>query len=285
VAILTTEPGAQKPLWRQTLLSLLKALAIALVAFTVWIVACQSSLVYFPSRQLDAVPADSGMSYEDVHFKAADGVGLHGWIVPAEDERGAVLLCHGNGGNISHRLDLISLFHRLDLTVLAFDYRGYGKSEGDPDEEGTYLDAEAAWRQLVDVRSMASSKIVVYGRSLGGAICSRVAVEHSPGALVLDSTFTSITDAGQEIYPFLPVGLLSRFEYATIENVKRVGCPVLVIHSKDDELIPFHHGQDLFDAAPEPKRLIGVKGGHNENFSVSYEAYRDGLLAFLNTHI
>lgn len=285
MAVLDQAGGTPRPRWRQALISLIRALAIALAVFTLWIVACQSSLIYFPSRELDATPTDVGLEYENVSFAAADGIELHGWLVAAEDQRGAALLCHGNGGNISHRLDLIEMLTRVGLAVLAFDYRGYGLSQGSPDEEGTYLDVEAAWDQLVRTRRTPAERVVVYGRSLGGAICSRVAADHTPGALVLDSAFTSIRDAGAEIYPFLPVRLLSRYDYPTVDHVRRARCPVLVIHSRADELIPFHHGQQLFAAASEPKRFVEVEGGHNENFSASYDTYLGALRELVETEL
>ena len=284
MAFLSPADDQRSPL-KRALLSALKALGIALVLLTAWILACQSSLIYFPARDLDGTPADVGLEYESVFFEVSDGIKLHGWFVRAADERGVALLCHGNGGNISHRLDLIALLGKVGLSVFAFDYRGYGNSEGSPDEEGTYLDVTAAWDQLVGARNTSPDEIVVYGRSLGGAICSHVAANNKPGGMILDSTFTSIREAGQEIYPFLPVKLLSRYDYPTIDHVKRADCPLLVIHSKDDELIPFHHGQELFDAAAEPKRFVEVRGGHNENFAVSYESYRGALQAFVDEHL
>jgi alpha-beta hydrolase superfamily lysophospholipase len=270
---------------RRAILSALKAVGVALVLFTVWILACQSSLIYFPTRDLSGTPADLGLEYESVYFSTEDDVRLHGWYVPAENERGAVLLCHGNGGNISHRLDLIELLGEVGLAVFAFDYRGYGESEGSPDEEGTYLDVGAAWDRLVGTRGKPPGRVVIYGRSLGGAICSRAAADNHPAGLILDSTFTSIREAGQEIYPFLPVKLLSRYDYPTLEHVERADCPVLVFHSPDDELIPFHHGQELHAAAKGPKRLVEVRGGHNENFGLSYDTYREALQAFVDEHL
>ncbi|MBW2277296.1 MAG: alpha/beta hydrolase [Deltaproteobacteria bacterium] len=270
---------------KRALLAALKALAVALVLFTAWILACQSSLIYFPSRDLDGTPADVGLEYESVFFSAKDGTELHGWFVPAEDERGVALLCHGNGGNISHRLDLIALLGELGLAVFAFDYRGYGRSEGSPDEEGTYLDVAAAWDEVVEKKGTPQERVLVYGRSLGGAICSHVAADNQPAGLILDSAFTSISEAGQEIYPFLPVKLLSRYDYPTVEHVERARCPVLVIHSKGDELIPYHHGQELFEAAAEPKRFVEVAGGHNENFAVSYDEYRNALQGFVDDYL
>lgn len=284
MALLSTADEGRFSL-KRTLFSALKAVGIALILFTVWILACQSALIYFPARDLDGTPADVGLEYESVFFETGDGVRLHGWLVRAEDERGFAILCHGNGGNISHRLDLIALLSEVGLSVLAFDYRGYGNSEGSPDEDGTYLDVAAAWDRVTGAGGAPPERVVVYGRSLGGAICSHLAANHKLGGMILDSTFTSIRDAGQEIYPFLPVKLLSRYDYPTIDHVKRASCPLLLFHSRDDELIPFHHGQELFAAAAEPKRFVEVKGGHNENFAISYDTYRDALQRFVEEHL
>ena len=140
----------------------------------------QSHLLYFPYRTLSQTPAAVGLAYEDVSFQAADGVVLSGWFVPSQRARGVLLFCHGNAGNMSHRLDSLQIFHRLGLSTFIFDYRGYGRSEGQPTEQGTYLDAEAAWTYLVHTRQLAPTEIIVFGRSLGGAIAAWLA--HTPSA-------------------------------------------------------------------------------------------------------
>ena len=245
----------------------------------------QARLVYFPFRELVATPEAIGLPYEEVSFQAADGVRLSGWFVRAEGARGAVLFCHGNAGNISHRLDTLAIFHRLRLSTLVFDYRGYGDSEGKPSEQGTYRDAEAAWRWLVDQKRVPPGQIIVFGRSLGGGVASWLALEHTPGALVLESTFTSLPDLGAGLYPFLPVRLLARIRYPTLERLPRLRCPVLVVHSRDDEIIPYSHGRQLVEAAPEPRSFLELHGGHNEGFTDTGQAYIDGLDAFIARHI
>ncbi len=245
----------------------------------------QSRLVYFPERAIAATPDLMGLSYEVVEFDASDGVKLSGWFVPAEDRRGVVLFFHGNAGNISHRLESIDVFHRLRLSVFIFDYRGYGQSEGRVTEKGTYLDAEAAWRYLLDERQVDPGEIYIFGRSLGGAVGSWLAQDHTPRALIVESTFTSIPDIAAQLYPFLPVRRLARFRYSAIDYVQQVSCPVLIVHSRDDEMIRFSHGRKLFEAANEPKQFLEIRGSHNEGFITSAKLYVDGLDSFISKHV
>jgi len=241
----------------------------------------QSRFIYFPSRPLDATPEDVNLPYEDVQFESEDGLRLSGWFIPAQQERGTILFCHGNAGNISHRLDSIAIFHRLGMSTFIFDYRGYGKSEGKPTEKGTYRDAKAAWQFLVEKKQIAPEKIVIFGRSLGGAIGAWLARKHRPGALIMESTFTSIRDIASDVYPYLPVRHLTRFDYDAARYVSAVSCPVMIAHSRNDDLIPFAHGERLFKAAGEPKAFLEMTGSHNDGFIATGAAYVDGLDAFL----
>jgi len=196
-----------------------------------------------------------------------------------------VLFCHGNGGNISHRLDTIWTWNKLGMNVLIFDYRGYGKSEGKPSEEGTYLDAEAAWKHLVEKRGAAGERIIIHGRSLGGAVAARLARDHTPAGLILESTFSSVPDMAAKLYPMFPVRLLSRFEYGTAEYVAAVKCPVMVIHSAEDDIIPFKLGRRVFEAAGEPKRFVQIHGSHNSGFMESDGVYTPALRKFLSERL
>lgn len=244
----------------------------------------QSRLLYFPMKEIGGTPEDAGLAYETVKFKTGDGVNLSGWYVPADSALLTVLFCHGNGGNISTLLATIKQLHRIGLNILVFDYRGYGDSEGNPDEEGTYLDVEAAREYLVRERGVTDSRLVLVGRSLGGAVASWLAAKHPPRALVLESTFTSLVDLASEIYPYLPVRTLLRFEYHTLGRVKNIRSPLLVIHSPTDEVIPYHHGERLFEHANEPKEFMEIIGGHNDGFQISAVQYEEGLKAFLKLH-
>lgn len=266
-------------------LSVLKIAAAAYVGLCILLFFRQSRMVYFPLAKVLATPADAGLAYERVSLVTADGVRLAGWYVPCEKARGTVLMCHGNGGNIGDRLHPIGLFHELGLNVLIFDYRGYGESAGKPSEEGTYQDARAAWQYLTEKRNIPSDKIVVFGRSLGGAVAADLAGRVKPAVLILEATFTSIPNMGAKIYPWLPIRLLCRYHYNTLARLERIHCPVLVAHSRDDEMIPFEHGRKLFAAAREPKTFFELTGDHNEGEVLTSPTYRQALDTFLTAHL
>jgi fermentation-respiration switch protein FrsA (DUF1100 family) len=256
-------------------------LVTALYAFVVALVYLrQERMLYFPTSQIEATPRDIGLDYEDVTFAAADGVRLHGWYVPAPAGRATLLFMHGNAGNISHRLDSIRLFHGMSLDVFIFDYRGYGRSGGRPDERGTYLDARAAWDTLL-ARGTDPERIVVFGRSLGGAIAATLAAEVDPAVLIVESTFTSAGDLAASLYPWLPARTLLRFHYDTRARLRERSCPLLIVHSEDDELVGYEHALALYADAPEPKQLLTIHGAHASGFLTSGALYRDGVAAFI----
>lgn len=178
-------------------------------------------------------------------------------------------------------MESLRVFNTLGLSTFIFDYRGYGKSEGRPSETGTYKDAEAAWQYLIEKQNFDPSEIIIFGRSLGGAIAVWLAQGKSVKALIVESSFTSIKDVATEKYPFLPVRLLSRFRYDSRSYLKNVTCPVLVIHSSSDELIPFKFGRQLFESAREPKEFLEISGGHSTGFMVSSRKYEDAVSAFI----
>ena len=234
-----------------------------------------------PGRALTMTPTDVGMDYQDVSIKTSDGVMLHGWFIDGRSSQ-VLVFFHGNAGNISHRLDSIAQFVDLGLSVLIIDYRGYGQSGGRTTEKGIYRDADAAWRYLIESRGMVASDIVIFGRSLGASVAARLAAQHQPLALILESSFTSVPDIAQDIYPWLPARWLSRLNHATRDYVQDVRCPVLVIHSRDDEIIPFHHGETIFASANEPRTLLAIRGTHNDAFLRDERAYVEGLRTFLS---
>lgn len=247
----------------------------------------QSSMVYYPEigREIVATPRQAGLDYEDVKLVTMDGVALHGWFVPSAPSRGTVLFLHGNAGNISHRLDFLQMFHRLGYNTLIIDYRGYGNSAGTPSEQGTYQDAEAAWRHLTETRKIPSDTIALFGESLGGAVAAWLATRHRPGALVIASGFTSVPDLAAKFYPFLPVRWLSRFDYNTCAYLRAVEAPVFIAHSPEDEIIPYQHGRVLYDAAKAPKQFLELGGGHNEGFIFVRESWVQALGGFLDEHV
>jgi fermentation-respiration switch protein FrsA (DUF1100 family) len=229
-----------------------------------WFEHCQ---VYHPNRVLTATGAALGRPFEDVRFKASDGVELNGWFFPASTNspraRFAVLFCHGNGGNLSHRLDTYAAFLATGVNVFAFDYRGYGQSEGRPSEEGTYRDAQAAYQWLRQ-KGFPGTNIIAFGESLGGGVAAELAMRETVGGLVLQSTFTSITDMGAELFPWFPVRWLGTVHYDTHSKLARLKVPVMIMHSPIDGLVRFRHGQRNFAAANEPKLFWELKGDHND---------------------
>jgi hypothetical protein len=266
------------------IMKLLLILASGYALIVVVIYLMQGRMLYLPDqpgRELVATPADAGMTYEDVSIETADGVKLHGWFVPGPSSR-VLLFFHGNAGNISHRLESIRQFHQLGLSVLIIDYRGYGQSKGRAGENGLYLDAEAAWRYVTRTRGVVPNNVVLFGRSLGASVAAWLAARHEPLALIVESSFTSVPDIAREIYPWLPVRWLSRLRHATVDYVRDVRCPVLVIHSRDDEIIPFHHGEAILAAAPEPRSFLQLSGSHNEAFLQDEHSYLEGLSKFLS---
>ena len=268
----------------RVIINLLTAAAVAYALIMLCVFLYQPRLVYFPQveRELTATPRGAGLDYEDVTLTTADNVKLHGWWVPSRNARGTILLMHGNAGNISHRLGYLTMFNRLGYSVLLFDYRGYGKSGGHPDEEGTYRDAEAAWLHLTATRNVAPRDIVMVAESLGGGVATWLALKYPPRALVLASTFRSVPDLGAQIYPWLPVRLLARITYDNLARIARVDAPVLIAHSCDDDVIPFAHGEALFAAAREPKQMLVLAGGHNDGFLFTRDAWIAAVGAFLD---
>ncbi|HVS27845.1 MAG TPA: alpha/beta hydrolase [Burkholderiales bacterium] len=244
----------------------------------------QPRLIFFPQigRYDYVTPVQAGMAFESVKIAVAD-TELDAWWVPARGPRGAVLFFHGNAGNISHRLDYLRLFNRLGFSTLIFDYRGFGKSGGELSEAGMYQDAEAAWRYLTQTRQVAPASVVLFGESLGGAVAAHLAAQVKPRALILTSTFTSLPELGAKLYPLFPVRLLSRFKYDTREYLREVSCPVLIVHSRDDEIVPFAQGEALYSAAHEPKRFLEIFGGHNTGLMASEQIWFKGVQDFFNS--
>ena len=254
------------------------ALMVAVLFFS------QDRLLYqnnFPTRDLVTTPAQINLSYEDVTLHTEDGVALHAWWIPQPQARGTLLFFHGNAGNISHRLDSLQIFAALGLNVLILDYRGYGQSAGRPSEQGTYLDAQAAWQYLTEDRGIPAAEIVLFGRSLGAAVAAWLAARTPVVGLILESGFTSAPELAAQLYPFIPARHLVRFDYDTRAQLAAVTNPVLIIHSRDDEIIPFSHGEALYSAAPVAHELLVLRGGHNDGFLVSRSEYLRGWQDYL----
>jgi uncharacterized protein len=269
---------------KSMVLELLVGLFLIYISITGIVYIGQKKMIFYPVREIAVTPEYIGLQFEDVILRTKDNVNISAWYIPAAQERAVILFCHGNAGNNSHRLDSIRIFHDLNLSVFIFDYRGYGKSEGSPTEEGTYLDAEAALDFLIEVKHVPSEKIVAFGRSLGGAVAAEVALRRRVGALIIESGFTSVPELGGTYFPFLPIKLLSRYSYATENKVSKINVPKLFIHSPHDEIIPFKYGKALYENASFPKEFFEIRGDHNNGFLMSGSIYHDGLNRFISQY-
>ena len=245
----------------------------------------QDQILYmpdYPSRRVTATPDQVGLDYQPVTLTAEDGVRLDGWFLPHDDPRATLLFFHGNAGNISHRLHSLKLFHDLGLAVLIIDYRGYGRSEGEPSEAGTYRDADAAWRYLTETRNIPPAQVLLLGRSLGGAVAAYTASRHGALGLVLESTFSSAPEMAAWLYPWAPARRLTRFGYDTQSRLAGIRIPLLVVHSREDELIPYYQGEALYQAGRSPKRFLAISGGHNDGLLLNTQRYTRALDEFID---
>jgi len=264
-----------------TLLSILATLFIAYTVMALALFFLQSHFVYFPTQNIEYTPEDIGLDYEKVTVETKDGVNLKGWFIPAAEAEFTILFCHGNGGNISHRLDSINLFNQLGFNCFIFDYRGYGLSEGKPTEQGTYTDASGAYQWLLKEKNIQPRNIILFGRSLGASIAAQLASKVHPASLVIESGFTSVVNMGRKLYPYFPIRWFARFEYSTIDYLKKVDCPVMVIHSPQDDIVPYEFGLKLFEAAGEPKTFVEISGTHNDGFITSGDIYTNAWMTWI----
>lgn len=242
----------------------------------------ENLLIYFPSRYPDGNWRPSGFPYEDAWFTADDGVRLHGWYAAHEHPRAVVLYCHGNGGNVAHWAEyLYGLYSQADVSVLLFDYRGYGRSGGRPSEAGLLLDARAARQWLAQRAGIPEKEIVLLGRSLGGGVAVDLAAADGARALVLESTFSSLPDVAAHHYPLLPVRLCMRNRFDSIRKIANYHGPLLQSHSTADEIVPCKLGRRLFEAANEPKQFFTIQEtGHND---LPTRGYYRALVEFLDS--
>lgn len=260
-------------------LRLAALLVIALIGFLIVVGCSANRMVFQPFTLMEASPGELKRPHEDVFFNASDGARLNGWYFPANTNV-AILLCHGNAGNLSHRLPLIDLLVKAGASVFAFDYRGYGRSSGKPTERGVCLDAEAAWQWLRD-RGFAGTNIIALGESLGGGVVCELATRKPLAGIILQSVFTSVPDVASELMPWLPMRLLLRTRFNNTDKLKRIRVPVLILHGRQDTIIPFHHGEKNFAAANQPKFFAELDGDHNDTMLVSAEKYQQAISEFL----
>lgn len=236
--------------------------------------------IFYPTKEIEFSPHEIGLDFEDIFFKTLDNVRLNGWFIPAKDARYTILFCHGNAGNISHRIDKLKFFKQLGCNVFIFDYRGYGKSEGKPFENGLYIDVKSAYDYLLS-RKINAAQIIGYGESLGGAVITDLAYKNKICALIVDSTFPRGKDMAKYIYPFIPYWVFStRLDSAS--KIKSINIPKLIIHSLNDEIVPYALAQKLYRICAPPKEFLQVHGGHNSCFYESENLFRERITDFLN---
>ena len=262
---------------------LLKVLILALGAYLLLcglIYLGQRRLLYFPGPPPRGTLETSGLQGRAIELVTEDGEYLEAWLLEADEARGVVLVSHGNAGNLEDRLFLARAFVSLGLSVFLYDYRGYGNSSGSPSEEGTYRDARAAYDWLIE-NGFAAERVLLYGESLGGGVSVELATEVVHGGLVLDHTFTSVPDIGAGAYPWLPVRLLARDRYDNLAKIGSVPRPTLIVHSPEDEIIPFEHSRQLLRAAPPGTAFLTTQGGHNDAGIVGKAEYLEALDAFV----
>jgi len=263
------------------LLRFLVYLVVGYSALVLLLYLMQDRILYPASRDIYRDPSAYGWAFDDITLPV-NGEETHAWFVPLEGARGTVLFSHGNAGNIADRLESIGLLRELGFSVLAYDYGGYGKSTGRTSEDRVYADIRAMWGYLTETRGKAPEEIVLFGRSMGGGATLQLATETTPAAVILESTYLSTVAVarGMFLLRFMPLDLLVRDRYDNESKIQDITAPVLIIHSPDDEIIPYHHGQRLYELAPEPKQFLEIHGGHNTGF-VDSANYRPGWEAFL----
>lgn len=251
-----------KPALRSVLLLLAAWLAVNFIIVPL----LEPALIYFPVKEIEAYPSAVGLQYEDVYVKTADGAVINGWFIPNRAAQKVILLFHGNGGNLGHRVHFLRVLNALPANVLVIDYHGYGRSQGKPSEANLYLDAEAAYRYLTEQKKFKPEQIIVMGSSLGGAVAACLAEKEEVGGLVLQKAFTSAAAMAPRVNPLYrwPIVLI-RSRYDTLDRIRQVKAPVLIIHSRDDEMIPYQMSVELYQKANEPKEILLLDGfRHND---------------------
>ncbi len=265
-------------------MSVIVGIAAGLALVVVGIRLFEGRFIYFPLRYPAGFepPEKYGLRVEEVWLRAEDNVRLNAWYLPSPSASKVLLVFHGNATNLGTDLPRLQFFARLGVSLFEVDYRGYGKSEGSPDEAGLYRDANAAYQYLVATRSYKPRDILLHGQSLGGAVAIDLASRRECGGLIVESSFTSAREMARRMFllPLLEYIPKSRFD--SLRKIGQVRCPVLIVHGTQDQLIPFSMGQELYQAAREPKSFLSVEGaGHADSFVVDSARYLERLGKFL----
>jgi len=262
------------------------AVGLMYVAICLFMFFSQNRLIHIPYEQLANTPLEYGMHYEDVDLEAKDGARLHAWYIPHPEAQFTFWIFCGNSGNKSYMLDSARLIHSLGHAVFIYDYRGFGPSTGQLSEQAMYEDTELVWHYLTQTRGILADRIVLHGRSLGTAMASWIATKTSPAALIMESGFTSMNAMAKDYYSWLPIDLLLQWNYDNLTRMSSISIPILFIHSPDDEITPYEHSKQLFEATPgSNKSFLTISGDHLEGFIESGSVYTDGIIAFMEDFV
>lgn len=260
---------------------LISLILIMGIAFYVFYPKIENFFIFFPQSTFDFTPGGMQLNHEEVYFHTEDGKKLHGWFFPLDSALPVILFCHGNAGNISHRLFNVELLLKHKLQVFIFDYRGYGKSSGRPSEKGLYTDGLAAYDYLIKERHILPGQIIIFGRSLGAAVAIEVALQKEIRSIIIESAFTSTKDMARAIWLFRPVSYFLPAHYNNQKKITDLDVPKLFIHGERDEIVPFSMGQRLFESAKAPKYFFPLKrAGHNDTFEVAGDKYFRTIATF-----
>jgi len=256
--------------------ALVIAAASALLIWTIVLMIFEEKFIYFPQKYPQGAydQARSIPNMRDCWIKTDDSVKIHAWFAPAESAKATLVISHGNAGNISHRYLLLRSLQRHGFNALMYDYRGYGRSEGTPNENGIYKDGLAAYDYAVTLPEAKPGRVILWGTSLGGAVAIDVATQRQVAALILESTFTSAADVACVVYPFLPVQFFMHTKLNSIEKITTLTIPILVIHGAHDSIVPIGLGRKLYNAANEPKDFYEIlNADHNDTFFIGGDEY------------
>ncbi len=270
--------------WVQRMAYIIVSIIAVVLLLWAYVRRLENKNLYFPTREMEQMPEDFGLEYQDIFLTTADRVKINGWYFPSREPQGVVLFFHGNGENISQRIDVAQFFHERGFEVFLVDYRGYGRSKGRPSEQGLYNDAKASYDFLVNEKSKRPEEIIVYGFSLGGAVAIDLASRVDISLLIVQSGFTSAEDMGKRLYPGVPLRRFIKQRYDSILKIDKIGVPVLIIHSPDDEVIPFEHGKRLYEKAREPKAFVETSGEHCDTPHFTEQDHIQKLMNFLDMH-
>ncbi|MBI4428771.1 MAG: alpha/beta hydrolase [Ignavibacteriales bacterium] len=272
---------------RRVLIFARQILVAAIAAILIWTVIAmlfEEKFIYFPTKYPGGIYDEARFvpNLVDCWITTEDSVRIHAWFAPSESAHATLVISHGNAGNISHRIDIIKRLQRTGFNVLMFDYRGYGKSEGSPSESGIYKDGRAAFDYARSLREVDSSRIILWGTSLGGAVAVDVATQRPAAAMILESTFSSAIDVAKTVYPYLPVHLLMQTRLNSFDKIPRVHIPVFMMHGDRDSVIPFELGKKLYENVNAPKEFYVIRGAdHNDTYLVGGDEYLQRVKGFV----